>query len=314
MAKTTRHFSRRSFLATSLAGAAALSTLEAAQAGGAESRQATGVKIGEVTDTAAVVWTRLTAAAAPNARGKAFPRGKVVTLPQDTRVADLQNACPGAPGRIRLRYGTDESLKDARATEWLDAVAKNDFIRQFRLTGLQPGTVYHYAAETTGPGGKPAHAPLRGRFETAPAPDRYADITFTVMSCSGYKDLDHADGYHVCAAMAKLRPNFFVHTGDNVYYDNDDLLANTVALARHHWHRMHALPRHVAFHRVTPGCWMKDDHDTLANDCWPGRNVKAMLPLTFAEGLAIFREQVPMGERTYRTFRWGRGVQVWLVL
>ena len=28
--------------------------------------------------------------------------------------------------------------------------------------------------------------------------------------------------------------------------------------------------------------------------------------------LAIFREQVPMGERTYRTFRWGKFLQVWL--
>src|SRR6185436_6509670 len=40
---------------------------------------------------------------------------------------------------------------------------------------------------------------------------------------------------------------------------------------------------------------------------------KRMLPLIFAEGLGIFREQVPMGERTYRTFRWGKGVQVWFV-
>jgi alkaline phosphatase D len=38
-----------------------------------------------------------------------------------------------------------------------------------------------------------------------------------------------------------------------------------------------------------------------------------MLPLTFDDGLRIFREQVPMGQQTYRTFRWGRGLQIWLV-
>ena len=34
---------------------------------------------------------------------------------------------------------------------------------------------------------------------------------------------------------------------------------------------------------------------------------------TFEQGLAVFREQVPMGDRTWRTFRWGRDLQIWLV-
>ena len=37
------------------------------------------------------------------------------------------------------------------------------------------------------------------------------------------------------------------------------------------------------------------------------------MKLTFEEGLRIFREQVPMGERTYRTFHWGKTLQIWLV-
>jgi alkaline phosphatase D len=82
---------------------------------------------------------------------------------------------------------------------------------------------------------------------------------------------------------------------------------------------MYSLPRHVEFHRHIPGYWEKDDHDTIKNDCWPPQGARADRvaslagPLTFFKGLAIFREQVPMGEKTYRTFRWGRGLQVWLV-
>ena len=34
--------------------------------------------------------------------------------------------------------------------------------------------------------------------------------------------------------------------------------------------------------------------------------------LNFFKGLKVFREQVPMGEKTYRTFRWGKGLQIWL--
>jgi alkaline phosphatase D len=37
------------------------------------------------------------------------------------------------------------------------------------------------------------------------------------------------------------------------------------------------------------------------------------MKLTFEQGLRIFREQVPMSERTYRTFRWGKTLQIWLV-
>lgn len=314
MAKQERRLTRRKFLGQSLAAAGVLAVADSTDAGEAGgSRQATGVKVGEVTDTSAIVWMRLTANASHNANGHTPPKGKAIVLAKGMRIEDLRGACPGAEGVVRLRYSTRADLKDAVATEWQKVSAKSDFSHQFALTSLKPATVYHYSAETAGPGGKPSHAPLAGQFETAPAADVYANITFTVISCTGYRDLDHLDGYHIFPAMQKLRPKFYVHTGDNVYYDSDDIRANTVALARHHWHRMHGQPRQVAFHLQTPGCWEKDDHDAYHDDCWPGTQSKLMLPLTFPEGLAIFREQVPMGPRTYRTFRWGRGLQIWLV-
>jgi alkaline phosphatase D len=34
---------------------------------------------------------------------------------------------------------------------------------------------------------------------------------------------------------------------------------------------------------------------------------------TFEQGLWIFPQQVPMGARTYRTYRWGKHLQVWLM-
>jgi alkaline phosphatase D len=299
---------RRKFLAGSLVGVAATGVTAGAQAPDEASRQATGVKVGEVTDTSAIVLMRLTANAGPNASGRDLPRGP---LPKNVRVEQLRGACPGAAGRVRLRYGTDAGLAGAKSTDWFDVAAATDFSRQIRLTDLQPGTAYHYAAETASPDGA-AHAPLRGRFETAPPSDRHADITFTVISCSAFRDLDHADGFHLFPAMAALSPKFYIHTGDNVYYDSDLVLANTVELARHHWHRMHSLPRHVAFHLRVPGYFEKDDHDCWQDDCWPSMKNDRMAPFTFTEGLRVFREQTPMGERTYRTFRWGKGLQIWL--
>lgn len=310
-----KSITRRKFIAGSLAGVAATgAATEAAAAQDAQgTRQATGVKVGEVSDTAAIVWMRLTANAGPNTKGKVFPKGAPIELPKNNRIEDLRGACPGAAGRVRLRYSTNADLSGARSTDWVDVAARSDFSHQFRLTELTPNTTYHYAAETSGPDGKPAHAALRGRFQTAPAANRHEDIVFTVLSCSAFRSLDHDDGFHLYPAMAALRPRFFIHTGDNVYYDSDGIYATSVDLARHHWHRMHSLPRLVAFHLQTPGYFEKDDHDCLQDDCWPAGKNGRVAPLTFAQGLATFREQVPMGERTFRTYRWGRGLQIWLV-
>jgi len=104
--------------------------------------------------------------------------------------------------------------------------------------------------------------------------------------------------------------DFFVHTGDIEYYDKPAPYADTPELARFKWTRLYALPYQRAFHNVTASYFIKDDHDTLKNDCWPGQTYG---DITWEEGLAIFREQVPMGTKTYRTVRWGKDLQIWLV-
>jgi alkaline phosphatase D len=58
---------------------------------------------------------------------------------------------------------------------------------------------------------------------------------------------------------------------------------------------------------------MKDDHDTWMNDCYPGMQTRFMGDFTFEQGQKVFLEQVPMGDKTYRTIRWGRDLQIWLV-
>jgi alkaline phosphatase D len=250
-----------------------------------ESRQATGVKVGEVRPTSALVWMRITAKS----------------------IRESDGAAPGAPGRVRLRYGLREDLSDARATPWIEVGEADDFSARIALDGLKPATTYHYDAETEG------HAPLRGRFGTAPAADEDVPVTFTVITGQAYKDLDDPAGFLLYDGMLKTDPRFMVATGDTVYYDNDPPLANSTALARFHWQRMYSLPRHIAFHLRVPGVWEKDDHDTLIDDCWPGMSPGKMAPLTFEEGQRIFREQVPVEGRLYRSFRWGRALEVWTV-
>jgi alkaline phosphatase D len=74
---------------------------------------------------------------------------------------------------------------------------------------------------------------------------------------------------------------------------------------------MYALPRIVAFHNRVPSYFMWDDHDTWQNDCCLGQPNR-MGNFLLDEGQAVFKEQTPMSPKTYRTFRWGKDLQVWM--
>ena len=112
-----------------------------------ESRQATGVKVGEVTDTSAIVWMRVTEK--PERRRDGIERrGRVQPLDPKLKPRDLEGSAPGASGQVRLRYGTTEDLGDAVETDWVDVSTEHDHTHHFLLTGLEPATVYHYSAET----------------------------------------------------------------------------------------------------------------------------------------------------------------------
>jgi alkaline phosphatase D len=294
--------------------------------------QATGIRIGEVTDNSAIVWTRLTRR--PERVGPESPMPKilyrdsktgeltekrksgrpdmapVVKFPEDSTIQTIEGAVPGAPGKVRVMYKT-AGASDWNTTDWHAADPKRDYTRQFKLTGLKPNAKYQVRVEAKASARAEKACVADGRFRTAPGADQPERVVFTVSTGQAYPDQDApGGGYKIYAAMLKLDPSFFVHTGDILYYDK---LAKTLPLARWHWARMYSLPTNVEFHRQVASYFIKDDHDTWMNDCWPDRETKFMGDFTFEQGQAIFLEQAPMDERTWRTFRWGRDLQIWLV-
>ncbi len=272
--------------------------------------QATGTRVGEVTDASALLWARLTKAPARLAAGKQFVKGEKVT-PKDLAggPAAWRGACPGMAGEMRVRFGKTRDLSDARETSWAAVDQAGNFARTFALTELEPATVYHYAVESHSAGA--AQGALHGQFETAPSPQQAVPLTFCVLNCLGWSDVDDpAAGYDIFPAMTKLKPKFAVFTGDSVYYDNDPPKTTSVPLAKFHWERLYSLPRHVDFLKNCAAYWEKDDHDAWGNNCDP---TKAMPGWTYQDGAALWRQQVPVGENPYRTFRWGRDLQIWLL-
>jgi alkaline phosphatase D len=299
----------------------ALGALLASRAVGAanpaNTRQATGIRIGEVTPESAVIWTRRTAAANRLAdgvlrRGHA-PNARVAAPGED--VNRFEGACPGAAGYVRVRLEPASGTGRRQTLDWAELRDSADYAHQFRLEGLRPATQYRIAVETRATRGGREDEPLTGSFRTAPRPDDAAPVRFILASCQMYCRMDRTDGFSIYEAMAKAQPDFFLSCGDNVYYDSEDPVVNSVASANYHWQRMYSLATLHQCLRTVPGYWQNDDHDLYSDDCWPGMTNPKMAPFNIEVGRRVFLNQVPAppeGQPFYRRFRWGRDLEIWL--
>lgn len=267
----------------------------------AEPFQATGLKVGEVGPEEAVIWCRLTSVAEPD------------PLSQTA-------AAPGADGEVRVTYWPRDDESAGRSTAWRAVDPESDHTRQFTLGDLAPDTRYRVKSESRAPGGEAITSATEGRFATAPAPDATAPVLATVVTCQGIGTVDSIrDGHRVYREMRELDPDFFVHTGDILYYDKnysgmgegrEQEFSKNPGQARQRWNRMFSYAWNREFSAHTACYYLKDDHDTLKNDTWPGQTYG---DLTFEQGMAIFKEQTPSGPLPYRTRRWGKDLQIWLL-
>ncbi len=149
---TRRHFIR--------SGAAAVVAGPLAAAPSNNSHQATGARVGEVTDTTAIVWVRLTKHATRNQTGVPFAKGDGKATKggrENPKIVppahEIEGACPAMAGRVRVRYSLQADLGGALETPWVDVNGDSDGIHQFKLASLKPGSTYHYVTETAGPDG-----------------------------------------------------------------------------------------------------------------------------------------------------------------
>lgn len=279
----------------------------AAQSGSRAVFLGQGTLCGEVTESSALLQTRLTSATQLDAEG------------------DL----PGTAGVAGFEWSPHEDFGTARRTPLLPAVEPRDFIVRAELTGLQPNTIYHYRTVYGQAEANTAVGPI-GSFKTLPGRGADTPMRFIVGSCMNYNkfmhgrlgkaggpltatDTDKRLGFPAFESMLTLRPDFFVGTGDIVYYDNPMRVAKTVPQLRKCWHEQFRFARMIEFFRCVPTYWSKDDHDFRFNE---SDNTTDDLPLP-KTGIDLFREQLPIvavdsGKPTYRTHRISRKLQIWL--
>lgn len=265
-----------------------------------------GTLCGEVTQFSALLQTRLTSATELDANG------------------DL----PGEAGVACFEWSVREDFSEAQRTPFEMAREGKDFIVRAELTNLKPHTTYYYrtvygATEVSAKFGPECS------FQTLPDAEKDTPVKFIVGSCMNYNkfmlgkkgkasgpetatETDKRLGFPSFESMLKLQPDFFIGTGDIVYYDHPLRVAKTVPQLRQCWHEQFRFPRMIEFFRRVPTYWSKDDHDFRFNE---SDNTSTELPLP-KTGIDMFREQLPIAsgtdKPTYRTHRIGKHLQIWL--
>ena len=286
-----------------------------------------GIMIGEVTPSSAVIQLRLTS-------GNELVGGDVpgVAGYAEFRI-DLvdQDALP--------KMGITKRMRHARSIT-MQAKPENDYIVRTVFGGLLAGAEYKVRTRI-GTGTINLWDGPTATFRTLPGKDSDTSTRFVVVTGMNYGKF-HGDGridpaihlqnnntklpapysgpdkhlgYPALASMLKLRPHFFVGTGDNIYYDTPKKpRAETVPQMRQKWHEQFVQPRYRQFFAKVPTYWMIDDHDYRIDDC---DNSGDYLP-SAENGLRIMLEQLPYGPadrdadtKTYRTHRVNKDLQVW---
>ena len=170
---------------------------------------------------------------------------------------------------------------EARETGWIEASPYSDFIVKRKVGGLMRGTRYHYRLRY-GPDKDRTRLSAAATFRTLAGSGIAAPYSFVVVTGMNYSFFHYTGssrvgpyegpdkdlGYPALASILKLEPDFFVGTGDNVYYDHPGHRgrAQTRHEMRKKHHEQYSQPRFLDLFRNVATYWMKDDHDHRFDD------------------------------------------------
>ncbi len=125
------------------------------------------------------------------------------------------------PARVVFEWSTTESFKDARALPAVDALPDTDHTVKILAEGLPADQEIFYRARTMDLAEINVEGePLVGRLRTAPQGLRDVSFTWSGDTCGQGWGIDESrGGMKAYATMYKHRPDFFIHSGDNIYAD-----------------------------------------------------------------------------------------------
>jgi len=223
----------------------------------------------------------------------------------------------GAPERLRVRVASVDDATGGRRFE-VEARADWDHIVRLPLQGLRPATRYAYEVESAG-------ERVEGSFVSAPPAEAAARVRLLWSGDlgGGGHCRDVEDGYPIFRAMARRRADFFIFNGDTIYADHvchattphvpgNEFVAVTLDgyRAKHRYNRED--PAVQEFLRVTSVYAIWDDHEVTNNFAGP---TEPLMPI----GRRAFRDYWAIDgpaeepDRLYRSVRWGRSLEVFIL-
>jgi len=286
---------------------------------------AQGMMAGEATENSIILQSRLTAA-------DTLKNGDIL----------------GSPGMARFELAQNESFASSMFSDWITADSSYDFIVKYLFDGLQSDSKYYYRLHYGSDKSDLKISPPQS-FVTNAGAEKEAESSMVVVtgmnyyhhhygkydSTLAYKGRDKALGYPALLVIKNQKPDYFVGTGDNVYFDHpserdfknaikkgknphpgtyNGKEETTEKGMRKKYHEQFYQPRYLDLFRETATYWEKDDHDYRMNDADPYTD----FPISHELGIKNFKEQLPVVDpktdgKTYRTRRINKDLQVWFV-
>jgi len=285
-----------------------------------------GIMAGEVTPSSVILQSRLTLS--------------------DTLI---DGNLPGSLGLAKFEISTDTAFSAPESSETQLATPDRDYIVKSKFSHLKPNTVHYYRLRY-GPTEDDLETSPTGLVKTLAGPKIRQSISFVVVTgmnynkfhfgnydrTTAYMGFDKNMGYPALAAIKKMSPDYFIGTGDNVYFDHPNWnnfqnaqqdgrephpgnyggkeVINEAGM-RQKYHEQFVQPRFRELFRQVGTYWEKDDHDYRFNDSDPYQDHEISHEL----GVKNFREQLPVVDfdndnpKTYRTHRMSQDLQIWLV-
>lgn len=285
-----------------------------------------GFMAGEVTSTSVILQSRLTVS--------------------DTLIdGDLM----GKQGIGMFQLDLDSTFNNPINSNTIKALAINDYIVKTKVTGLKAGMKYFYRLKF-GPDSISQFTSETGSFNTLPGPNANKKVSFAVTtgmnyyhfyfgryeSAKAYSGSDRKLGYPALEAIKALKPDYFIGTGDNVYFDHPNTKNFDKAVKagknphpgryggtevvdeigiRRKYHEQFIQPRFRDLFKNLGTYWEKDDHDYRFNDA----DTLRAFPISHVLGIKSFKEQLPIVDpaepdsKTYRTYRMNEDLQVWML-
>lgn len=236
--------------------------------------------------------------AEPPAIGYSVASGDVT----DTR-AMIWTRTSGAAS-VRVEYHTSPTLGGMN-TPPVPAEQDRDFTVKIDLSNLQPETRYYYRV-TAESGGRRAVHSLVGTFRTAPAASEAADLTLAW----GADTSERFQPFRIFDAILAQDPDVFLFAGDTVYADID-CNARTLVNYRACYRRNREDQALQRFARKTAVWAVWDDHEVANNF----DRTHARLPIGRQALLEYWpiRQEPSDPARLYRSFRWGRLAEVFVL-